>query len=435
MTNQRARYEADRCLYCFEAPCTAACPVHIDIPGFIAMIRSGNVRGAAEVVKSSNALANVCGNICPEEVFCQSVCNRAEIDTPIQIRELHHFATHDEAVRGFSPLRSFEPGGKQVAVVGGGPAGISCAFELAKLGHKVTIFDKSGLGGVARSSIPQVRLPDAELLADLWFLSGHFTVRRRKIDDSGLERLKKEFDAIFLAVGLGMDRALVIPGEHLAGVVPVLKFLEEARSNWERVSVGKNVVVIGGGNVSLDAAATAKRLKASSVVLIYRRGEHEMKVWTSELGQARMLGVEFSFLTLPVELVGDSKGRVSGVRCRKTKLSGKRDASGRPIPVEIAGSEHVIPADTVIIAIGQDIPEGLFASVPRTRRGYLNVDKEFQTPVPGIFAGGDAIAGEGTIVQSVAQGKHAARSIHAYLAKKRPAQPKPARTAVRSRKG
>jgi dihydropyrimidine dehydrogenase (NAD+) subunit PreT len=434
MTNQRARYEADRCLYCYEAPCTAACPVHIDIPGFIAMIRSGNLRGAAEVVKRANALANVCGNICPEEVFCQPVCNRSAIDSPIRIRELHHYATHDEAVRGFTPLRTFQRVEKRVAVVGGGPAGISCAFELSKMGYAATIFDKNGLGGVPGSSIPAARLPDSELQADLRFLSDQFTVRRQKINDAGLMKLRNHFDAIFLAVGLGMDRALVIPGEHLAGVVPVLKFLEQARSNRGRISVGKNVVVVGGGNVSLDAAATAKRLKASSVKLIYRRGEQEMKVWTSELGEARRLGVEFSFLTLPVEIVGDNSGRVRGVRCRKTRLSGKRDASGRPIPVEIEGSEHVIPAETVIIAIGQDIPEGLFAEVARTRRGYLRVDKKFQTSVPGIFAGGDAIAGEGTIVQSVAQGKEAARSIHGYLAKKRPAS-SGKRATRRPRKG
>jgi len=418
MTSQSARIEADRCLYCFDAPCTAACPAHIDIPAYIAMIRSGNVRGAAEVVRRSNALASVCGNICPEEVFCQAACNRSGIDTPIKIRELHHFATHYEAEHGYSPVRSFQHNGKRVAVVGGGPAGLSCAFDLAKFGYAVTIFDKRGLGGVPKSSIPAFRLTDAELQTDLRFLSGHFTFRQEEVDNSGVEGLKREYDALFLAVGLGTDRALRIMGERLAGVVPVLSFLEEAKSNPEVMPVGNNVVVVGGGNVSLDAAATAKRLGASSVLLVYRRSETEMKVWRPELAEARRQGVEFSFLTVPIEIVEGVDGHVTGVRCRKTRLSDDRDSSGRPIPVEIPGSEQVIHADTVVIAIGQDIQPGLFSKLKRDRRRYIAVNKDFLTSSPGIFAGGDAIAGEGTIVQSVAHGKQAAHSIHRFLNKK-----------------
>ncbi len=411
LTSQAARAEAERCLYCFDAPCISACPTHIDIPAFISMIRSGNILGAAEVVKSSNALANVCGKICPEEIYCQSVCNRAKEDTPIQIRELHFFATQHEAKSGYSAVRQSQISGKEIAVVGGGPTGLGCAFELSKLGHKVTLYDEKGLGGVPKNSIPAFRLTHDELMDDVKFLKKHFITKKENITPGTLNRLTQQFDATYIGIGLGKDRALGLKGESLKGVLPVLWFLETAKCG--KMSVGQRVVVVGGGNVSLDAAATAKRLGASHVVLIYRRSEGEMKVWKSELEEARKQGVEIRFLTNPIEIIG--KKRVAGIKCRQTALSKKKDASGRRVPMEVQGSDFIVDADTIIIAIGQVIGADFVKKFKLNNRGFIAVDRKFRTSVPGVFAGGDAISGEGTIVQSVSHGKQAAWAMHEYL--------------------
>jgi glutamate synthase (NADPH/NADH) small chain len=413
MTNQEARTEAERCLYCFDAPCMEACPAHIDIPAYIGMLRSGNIRGAAGVVKSSNALANVCGSICPEEIYCQSVCTRAKHDSPIEIRGLHLFATQWEARHGYTPLRSFTKKEKSVAVVGGGPSGLGCSFELVKYGYAVTLFEKKKIGGVPGASIPPFRLSSDVLRDDLEFLLPNLSVKREEVRPAKLPGLRKKFDAVYVAIGLGKDRSPGLPAEHLKGVVPVLKFLEAARAKPKQTRVGKNVVVVGGGNVSLDAAATAKRCGAEEVIVIYRRSEKEMRVWKSELEEARRAGVEFRFLTIPVKILGRSS--VQGVKCRRTKLSGKKDATGRSVPVEVKGSEFVLKADTIIMAIGQTIESPLATELKRNAKGYVAVDDSFKTSIPGVFAGGDVISGEGTIVQSVAHGKYAARAIDEYL--------------------
>lgn len=413
VTYQQAAAEAERCLQCFNPPCMEACPTSIDIPTFIWMIRSGNIRGASEVVRTSNAMANVCGKVCPEEIYCQFVCNRAGLDAPIQIRELHFFATQYEAHRGYSALAKFPHGKKTLAVIGGGPAGLGCAFEAAKLGLHVTVYDRKGLGGVPASAIPSFRLSERELGDDLRFLSEHFSLKKEPVTLAKIDSLRRKFDAVFVSVGLGEDRPLGIGGEDLKGVIPVLKFLEAARSGKRKIQVGKRVLVVGGGNVSLDAAATAKRLGASEVLLVYRRSEREMKVWRSELMEARNQGVEIRFLTIPVGITGGKK--VAGVRCRRTVLSRRKDGSGRPIPVEVKGSDFTVAADMVIIAVGQVIRSDVLRRFRRDRRGFISVDGRFRTSVQGVFAGGDAISGEGTIAQSVSHGKRAAREIHRYL--------------------
>ncbi|MEK9136463.1 MAG: FAD-dependent oxidoreductase, partial [Bacteroidota bacterium] len=243
------------------------------------------------------------------------------------------------------------------------------------------------------------------------FLSDHFRVRRQNITASKLDGLRRRFDAVYIGIGLGKDRTLGLKGERLKGVLSVLEFLEAAKERKTRV--GRRVVVVGGGNVSLDAAATAMRLGASEVTLIYRRSEKEMKVWKSELEEARKQGVEMRFLTNPVEILGKTK--VAGIKCRRTALSKKKDASGRPIPVEVRRSDFVLEADTVVIAIGQVIGSDVINHFELNDKGFIAVDKKFRTSVPGVFAGGDAISGEGTIVQSVAHGKEAARAIHKFI--------------------
>ncbi len=413
LTPQQAATESQRCLYCFDAPCTQACPVHIDIPKFIAMIKSGNVVGAAKVVKTSHALANVCGKVCPEEIFCQSVCNRAKQDSPIQIRELHFFATQHEARKGFSPMREFPKIGKTAAVIGAGPAGLGCAFELSKFGYDVHVFDAKKSGGVPRNSIPTFRLSEEELRNDVGFLAPHFQFHELDVDSEAFGRIRQQHDATFVAVGLGLDKKLGITGEEMSGVFPVLEFLGRAKENELRNGVGNRVVIIGGGNVSLDAAATAKHLGAKEVTLVYRRSEIEMKVWKSELHEAKKLGVQMQFLTQPMEILGEE--RVSGIRCRRTRLSEKVDSTGRAVPVEVPNSDFVLDADAVVVAIGQQIHAEFVHFFEQTKKGFIKVDETFQTSLPGIYAGGDAIAGEGTIVQAVAQGKMAARAIHKYL--------------------
>lgn len=408
MTPQGASLEAARCLQCYDAPCTQACPAHIDVPGFIAAIRSGNVAGAAEIVVASNVMANVCGAICPEEIFCQSVCTRAKQDEPILIRELHFHATQ---AAGLPPERALPRNGRRIAVVGGGPAGIGCAMELARFGYGVTIFDKNGPGGIPKASIPSFRLPAEILDADVGLLRRHVGVKREEVTPAGLGPLTRKFDAVFLGIGLGTDRKAGIPGEELKGVLPVLRFLEGAKSGKGRV--GRRVVVIGGGNVSLDAAATAKRRGADEVTLLYRRSEREMKVWKNELAEARRAGIHFRFLTAPAAIEGRMK--VTGVRCVATRLSTKKDASGRRIPVAVRGSEFLIEADTVIVAIGQELGHAVAGRLERDAKGYLRVDRNYRTSAKNVFAGGDAVGGEGTIVQAVAQGKAAARAMHASL--------------------
>jgi dihydropyrimidine dehydrogenase (NAD+) subunit PreT len=416
MNQQQATIESERCLQCYDSPCTLACPTHIDVPTFIGMIRSGNVIGAAEVVKTSNALANTCGKICPEEIFCQSVCTRAKQDSPIQIRELHFYATQTESKKGFSRTKVFHVIDGSVAVIGGGPSGLSCAFELTKLGYKVDLYEKDGLGGVPRNSIPSFRLAPDELESDTNFLSRYFKAKKEEVNARLFGEIRHNHKAVFLAVGLGEDRTVGIPGERLKGVQPVLHFLHKAKTHASEMSIGDRVVIIGGGNVSLDAAATAKRLGAESVVLIYRRTEAEMRVWKSELNEARRQGVEIRFLTNPVAIVG--KSEVSGVMCRHTRLSKEKDESGRRVPVEVKGSDFVIDADTVIVAIGQKVEAEWLEGFERTAGGYLKVDKNFHTSVAGVFAGGDMVAGEGTIVQAVAHGKQAAHAIHEHISKK-----------------
>ena len=413
--DRRALAEAERCLYCFDAPCTSACPVHIDIPGFIAMIRSGNAHGAARLVRDANALADTCGRICPSEVYCQPACTRGKQDAPVRIRELHLYATGAERGREFHPETAPRTG-KSVAVLGAGPAGLGCAFELAKLGHDVDLYNDGPPGGVPLKSIPPFRLPEEDLIHDTGILGRFFTAHECTIDAPMFAGITGNHDALFVAVGLGRDRPLGIPGEEKESVFPVLGFLETAKRRPHTLNIGSRVIVVGGGNVSLDAAATAGRLGAAEVTLLYRRGERQMLVWSAEIGEARRLGVEFRFHAVPVEIVGS--GRVEGVRCRTMRLSAENDDSGRPVPVEVPGSDFLLPADSVIVAIGQEVRADWLVGLSRTKKGFISVDGKFQSSVPGVFAGGDAVSGEGTVVRSLAHGKQAAHWIHEYIMRK-----------------
>ncbi|HTY60479.1 MAG TPA: FAD-dependent oxidoreductase, partial [Bacteroidota bacterium] len=295
----------------------------------------------------------------------------------------------------------------------GGPAGLGCAFELARLGHEVDLYNDGPPGGVPLKSIPPFRLPGEDLARDTEFLRSHFSLHETVIDRRVFDSVAASHDALFIAVGLGHDRPLGIPGENLRNVYPVLGFLETAKRNPRSLTIGSRVIVVGGGNVSLDAASTAVKLGADEVTLLYRRSEEQMLVWRAELAAARRLGVVFRFLSAPVSIAG--KDRVEGVLCRGMRLGERVDGSGRPVPVPIPGSDTLFPADSVIVAIGQDLSAGWLPPLARTARGHISVDGSFRTSVAGMFAGGDAATGEGTVVRSLADGVQAARSMHQYM--------------------
>jgi NADPH-dependent glutamate synthase beta subunit-like oxidoreductase len=393
--------EADRCLSCFEPPCQQNCPARIPVLEFIRSIKSGNLKYAARLVREANPLAAVCGEVCPEEVFCQSKCTRMQIDSPVKIRELHHYATRHET--DYLPDSAKLKG--NVAIIGSGPAGISCAFQLVRIGAKAVVFERSKhAGGVPSSSIPDFRLAEDVINEDIDYArrAGVEIILNRHIDMPS--KLLDDFDAVFIAAGLSLNKKTNIAGSDSKQVIDALPFLEDMRSGKTSIAAGKRIVVIGGGNVSLDVAAAAMAAGASEVHLLYRRGPREMKIWKSELDEAQKRGVIIDFLVTPVEYIIESNNLIA-VKCIRTWLTDKLDSSMRRIAEPIANTEFLIPADLAIEAIGlvsdysEDIP----------------VNDDLTTSVEGVFAGGDWARGEGTIVEAVRDGKLAAEKIAAYM--------------------
>jgi len=393
--------EAERCLYCYDAPCRAACPAEVPVPEFIRSLASGNFRRAAELVRSANPMIAVCGEVCPAETFCQASCTRNKIDRAIEIRYLHAF------VSKFDPPAT-EPAtltGAKVAVVGSGPAAVSCAVKLAEAGYSVTCFERSPkLGGVPALNIPGFRLADPILRNDLdrAAAGGVIFHTQSRIDDP--RALLGEYEAVFVATGLPREKKTGIAGENLEGVIGSLEFLEKAKNGEIRSLTGRQVVIIGGGNVSLDTAAVAADLGAASVRLLYRRGPLEMKVWRAELESVQKRGIVIDYLTAPLEFIGE-KGKLAGVVCARTMLAEKRDSSGRRTPVIIDSSAYKIAADIAVISIG------LYSDYCPA----VAFREDTTSSVPGLFAGGDLARGEGTIVEAVRDGKLAARRIIEYL--------------------
>lgn len=416
-----AALEADRCLRCggptAPAPCIVACPAGVDVPRFVDAIARREAREAAEVIFSANALGGSCARVCPGEELCEGACVLTEHGRrPIAITRLQRWATERASAPDIG--RAAAPTGGRVTVIGAGPAGLACAAELVRLGHRVTVIDaRPEVGGLLRYAIAPYRqlrdpLPsEAARLAraGVRFRLGHVVDSPRR-----LQAIARAADAVFLGVGLGGDAAVRYPGDELPGVWDSLPFIEAIKLATPP-AVGERVVVIGGGNTAIDVAREALRLGARRVTVLYRRSEAEMPAYPHEVSEARAEGVQFRFLAEPVRFLGP--GRLDRVECRLMRL-GDPDASGRARPEPVPASEFLIRAETAVRALGQARRTEFFAWIDglRLERGLVVVDRGTgQTSVPKYFAGGDAVNGGATVVEAVRDGKTAARGIHRYL--------------------
>lgn len=428
---EEALLEASRCLNCKNPRCVAACPVHVSIPEFIAALAGGNEAEAAAVIGRDSSLPSVCGRVCPQESQCEGSCVLGIKSEPVSIGKLERYVGDWKI--GHSAEQEIEKSpsnGKKVAIVGSGPAGLACASDLAKLGYEVKIFEAlHKVGGVLVYGIPEFRLPKDKIVAreveavrklgveiETDVIVGRTLTVDELLDTEG-------YDAVFIGSGAGLPRFMGIPGENLNGVFSANEFL--TRTNLMHayddcydtpVEPGRKAVVVGGGNVAMDAVRTAKRLGAEATI-VYRRSESELPARVEEVHHAKEEGIEFRMLTNPVRIIGNEQGWVEGVECIRMEL-GEPDASGRRSPVEIAGSEFVIPCDVVIMALGTS-PNPLIKSTTEgletNRRGCLVADEEGQTTREGVFAGGDAVTGAATVILAMGAGRKAAKAIDKYL--------------------
>ncbi len=422
-TRREATLEAERCLYCFDAPCIRACPTDIDVPTFIRKIATGNVMGAATTILESNLMGHSCGRVCPVDELCVGACVLGADHQPIAIGRLQRYATDHMHDSGRMPITAGPPSGRRVAVVGAGPAGLSCAGELARRGIRATVFEKAELpGGLSTYGIVVLREPIRAALDEVAFVERLGVEIRTGVEigtDRDPLRLLEDYDAVFVAAGTGGVPRLGIPGEDLEGVTEALSFLKQTklaeRDGLERLRdlpVGHEVIVIGAGNTAIDAATVAKRLGARRVTIAYRRGDGDMPAYDFEVAFVRNEGVEFRFLAQPVEVLGEG-GRVTGLRCQRME-PGEPGPDGRRRVAPVPGSEFVLPCDQLIKAIGQSKLEGFFAALGvDTERGYVKVDDELRTSNARVFAGGDCVrlTGHALTVTAAQDGKIAARAI------------------------
>ncbi len=428
-----AMEEATRCLNCKNAQCIKGCPVSIQIPDFIAALKDGDVAKAYEVISESSALPAVCGRVCPQESQCEGKCIRGIKGEAVSIGKLERFTADWARENGIKPQGSDSKNGHKVAVVGSGPAGLTCAGDLAKLGYDVTIFEAlHEAGGVLVYGIPEFRLPKSKVVAaevenvkSLGVkIETNVIIGRSVTIDELME--KEGFEAVFIGSGAGLPRFMGIPGEQAKGVFSANEFL--TRNNLMKafkegydtpIARGKKVVVVGGGNVAMDAARTALRLGAE-VHVVYRRSEAELPARVEEVHHAKEEGVIFDLLQNPTEILVDENGCVNGVRVIKMEL-GEPDESGRRSPIEIPGSEYEIEADTVIMSLGTS-PNPLISSTTKglevNRRGCLICREDGATSKDAVYAGGDAVTGAATVILAMGAGKAAAKGIHEYFQNK-----------------
>ena len=434
-TEQMAVQEAERCLNCKNKACIKGCPVFIEIPEFIKLVRERKFLEAAKKVREKNVLPAICGRVCPQEDQCEKECVLAKKGEPVAIGRLERFvADYEFAHGGAVPPKPAPPTGKKVAVIGSGPAGLTVAGDLARLGHSVTVFEAlHKAGGVLTYGIPEFRLPKNIVEKEIEYvkkLGVKFEL------DSVIGRIKtiqelleEGFDAVFIGTGAGLPYFMNIPGENLNGVYSANEFL--TRSNLMKayrfpeydtpIKVGKRTAVVGGGNVAMDAARTAKRLGAEHVYNIYRRSRKEMPARIEEIENAIEEGIELVLLTNPVRILGDDKWNVKGIECIRMEL-GEPDESGRRKPMPIKGSEYVIDVETVVIAIGNGANPLIKQSTPgltTNKWGNIIADvKTGLTSIEGVYAGGDIVTGAATVILAMGAGRASAQAIHEYLMKK-----------------
>ena len=428
-TQQIAMLEAERCLQCKNPVCIAGCPVRVNIPQFIDRLRVGDLDGAAASLLDDNALPCITGRVCPQEIQCEGVCVRAKKGASVAIGALERYVAdwamaHPERVTATGSA----PSGRTVAIVGSGPAGLTAAGELAKHGHDVTIFEAfHAAGGVLIYGIPEFRLPKDIVQQEVDRLKASGV----KIEANAiigrtftLRELRERFDAVFIAVGAGLPVFMNIPGENLKGVLSANEYLTRVNlmGAWNPESdtpvlKGHRVVVVGGGNVAMDAVRTAKRLGADEATIVYRRSMDELPARKEEVHHAIDEGVRFDLLVSPTEVLGDDNRWVRGIRCIRMEL-GEPDASGRRRPVEIPGSEFEIECEMVVMAIGTRSNPLLTASEPDleiNKWGYIVTDENLMTSIPGVFAGGDIVRGAATVILAMGDGKTAAQAIGRWL--------------------
>ena len=428
-TERLAVLEAERCLQCKNPKCIDGCPVRVNIPQFIDLLRKGDMAGAADSLLDDNALPCVTGRVCPQEIQCEGLCLRGKKGKPVAIGSLERYVAdwaqaHPEALAHREPA----PAGRSVAIVGSGPAGLTAAGELAKHGYAVTIFEAfHAAGGVLIYGIPEFRLPKdiVQQEVDRLRASG-VTIEPNAIIGKTftLDDLRGRFDAVFLAVGAGLPVFMGVPGENLKGVYSANEYLTRvnlmgawAPNSDTPVLHGQRVVVVGGGNVAMDSVRTARRLGAEAAMIVYRRGREELPARAEEVHHAEQEGVQFELLVAPLEVIGDNERWVTGLRCIRMEL-GEPDASGRRRPVPIEGSEFVIDCDMVVVAIGTRSNPILTASAPDldvNEWGYIVTDEHGMTSIPGVFAGGDIVRGAATVILAMGDGKRAAAALDRWL--------------------
>ncbi|MEW6161800.1 MAG: NADPH-dependent glutamate synthase [Nitrospirota bacterium] len=432
-TPDEATGEASRCLQCKRPTCKEGCPVEVDIPSFIKLIKEGKFIEAAWKVKEKNALPAVCGRVCPQEIQCESLCILGKKGEPVAIGNLERFVADYEAEKaGIQIPEKPRPTGRKVAIVGSGPGGLTCAADLIKAGHQVTLFEALHKpGGVLIYGIPEFRLPKVIVEREVEFIKklgvelvlngviGNLYTVDELLNDKG-------YDACFICIGAGLPIFLGIPGENLNGIYSANEFL--TRANLMKaylfpeydtpIKSGKRVAVFGGGNVAMDAARVALRLGAEKVYLIYRRSEAEMPARKAEVHHAHEEGIEFVLLTNPTRFIDDGKGNVCGVECIKMEL-GEPDESGRRRPIPIKGSEFQIEIDVAIPALGTRANPLLTKTMPDlklNKRGYIVAEEATgMTSKPGVFAGGDIVTGSATVISAMGAGRRAAKAINEYF--------------------
>ncbi|MFZ5688159.1 MAG: NADPH-dependent glutamate synthase [Bacillota bacterium] len=431
---EKAVSEANRCIQCKKAPCQNGCPVEVPIKDFIAAMQNKDFQKAIDIIKSKNNLPAICGRVCPQESQCEKECTLGKKAEPVAIGRLERFAADWEMGRGVRVPEAPNSTGKRIAVIGAGPAGLTCAADLALMGHAVTVFEALHVaGGVLMYGIPEFRLPKRVVQAEIDY------IRQLGVDirvnsvvgkvTSVEELMENGFDAVFIGTGAGLPYFMDIPGENLIGVYSANEFL--TRTNLMKaydfpyhatpIRVGKRVAVIGAGNVAMDAARTALRLGAEESYIVYRRSHEEMPARHEEIEHAEEEGVQFKILTSPVEILGNEQGWVKGMTCVRYEL-GEPDASGRRKPVQITGSEYFMEVDTVVMAIGQGPNPLVLQTTPGlelNKRGNIVADPETgATSKPGVFAGGDIVTGAATVILAMGAGKKAARAINEFLTTK-----------------